>query len=148
MVSQSGDTLKEIVTSVKRATDIVTEIAAASKEQATGIEQVNVAVSRMDHVTQSNASQTAELSSTAVSLATEARHLQEVVDLFNQVKKSPAEQAVDVDHHPSTAAPSSAPPKSTKAKQAFADFDLEDNVERELQSVGAGNDGFGTFEEF
>ncbi|MEL6110839.1 MAG: methyl-accepting chemotaxis protein, partial [Planctomycetota bacterium] len=58
LVNKSGETLGEIVDSVKRVTDIVAEIAAASQEQLTAIEQVNTAVTQMDHVTQANASQT------------------------------------------------------------------------------------------
>ena len=58
LVNQSGETLDEIVGSVKRVTDIIAEIAAASQEQTTGIDQVNKAVTQMDQVTQSNAAQT------------------------------------------------------------------------------------------
>ena len=52
LVNKSGETLKEIVGSVKRVTDIIAEIAAASQEQTTGIDQVNQAVTQMDQVTQ------------------------------------------------------------------------------------------------
>ncbi len=55
LVNKSGQTLNEIVNSVKRVSDIVCEIAAASKEQLTGVEQVNKAMSQMDRVTQGNA---------------------------------------------------------------------------------------------
>jgi methyl-accepting chemotaxis protein len=82
LVHRSGGTLTEIVTSVKRVTDIIGEIAAASQEQTTGIEQVNRAVAQMDEVTQANAAQTEELSSTAQSLAAEARRLQALVAEF------------------------------------------------------------------
>lgn len=82
LVNQSGQTLQEIVQSVKRVTDIVAEIAAATKEQATGIDQVNRAISQMDSVTQSNASQTEELSGTAESLSTQAEELQGLVARF------------------------------------------------------------------
>jgi methyl-accepting chemotaxis protein len=53
-VNQSGATLVEIVHSVKRVTDMVAEIAAASREQSTGVEQVNTAVIQVDQVTQLN----------------------------------------------------------------------------------------------
>lgn len=82
LVNQSGKTLEEIVGSVKRVTDIVAEIAAASKEQLTGIEQVNKAVSQMDRVTQNNASQTEEMSGTATSLLQHAEQLREAVGRF------------------------------------------------------------------
>ncbi|HEV7281974.1 MAG TPA: hypothetical protein VGN57_17360, partial [Pirellulaceae bacterium] len=58
------------------------QISSASREQATGIEQVNKAVSQMDQVTQSNASQTEELSSTAEGLAGQAENLQQLVARF------------------------------------------------------------------
>jgi transcriptional regulator of acetoin/glycerol metabolism len=82
MVNQSGDVLLEIVSSVKRVTDIVGEIAAASREQATSVEEVAKAISQMDQVTQQNTAQTEELSSTAQMLATGADRLQGLVDRF------------------------------------------------------------------
>ncbi len=82
LVNKSGETLGEIVNSVKRVTDIVAEIAAASQEQLTGIEQVAKAVSQMDHMTQSNASQTEELAGTSSSVLTHAQKLDEMVSGF------------------------------------------------------------------
>jgi len=82
MVNQSGNVLLEIVSSVKRVTDIVGEIAAASREQSSGVEQVAKAVSQMDQVTQQNASQTEELSATAQSLSAGADQLQGLVARF------------------------------------------------------------------
>ncbi len=82
LVNKSGETLSEIVGSVKRVTDIVAEIAAASKEQLTGIEQVNKAVAQMDRVTQANAAQTEEVSGTAASLLSQAETLQEQISRF------------------------------------------------------------------
>ncbi|MBK8233472.1 MAG: MCP four helix bundle domain-containing protein [Candidatus Eisenbacteria bacterium] len=82
LVNASGQTLSEIVTSVKRVTDIVQEIAAASREQSVGIDQVNTAVTQMDTVTQANASQTEELSATAETLSAKGRQLQTLVARF------------------------------------------------------------------
>ncbi|HEX2385380.1 MAG TPA: methyl-accepting chemotaxis protein, partial [Candidatus Binatia bacterium] len=82
LVNRSGETLGEIVTSVKRVTDIIGEIAAASGEQSSGIDQVNKAVTQMDQVVQSNAAQTEELTSTARSLRTQAQQLQQLVAKF------------------------------------------------------------------
>ncbi len=82
LVNKSGASLNDIVNSVKRVTDIVAEIAAASKEQLTGIEQVNKAVSQMDRVTQSNAAQTEEMSGTADSLLGNATQLSQLVERF------------------------------------------------------------------
>jgi methyl-accepting chemotaxis protein len=82
LVNKSGRTLEEIVASVKRVTQIIAEIATASQEQSTGIDQVNRAVTQMDHVVQSNATQTGDMSSTATALAAQAGELQSLVARF------------------------------------------------------------------
>jgi methyl-accepting chemotaxis protein len=82
LVNRSGETLQGIVGSVKRVTDIVSEIATASGEQSTGIEQVNTAMTQMDQVTQSNSAQTEELSATAESLSEQASQLLDLVGTF------------------------------------------------------------------
>jgi methyl-accepting chemotaxis protein len=82
LVGRSGQALEQIVSSVKRVTDIIAEIAAASQEQSQGIDQVNKAVSQMDQVVQSNAAQTEELSSTSHLLASQAADLQALVGRF------------------------------------------------------------------
>jgi methyl-accepting chemotaxis protein len=82
LVTKSGQTLKEIVSSVKRVTDIIGEIAAASQEQSSGIDQVNRAVTQMDQVVQANATETEELSSTAQSLTAQSQQLQSLVARF------------------------------------------------------------------
>jgi methyl-accepting chemotaxis protein len=82
LVNQSGAQLEEIVTSVKRTTDIVGEIAASSREQSTGIEQVNTAVTQMDSVTQLNASQTEEMAGTAEGLSEQAHKMMGLVQKF------------------------------------------------------------------
>lgn len=93
-VSQTGATFDSIVSSVKRVHDIVAEIAAASREQSTGISQVNTAVSQLDQVTQQNAAQTEELSSTAETLATQAARLKAFVAKF-RTEDQDAEAAND-----------------------------------------------------
>ncbi len=89
-VNQSGETLEDIVKSVKRVTDMVAEIAAASREQTTGIEQVNTAVTQVDQVTQLNAAQTEELSATAISLSDKANDLRERIARFELGTEPPA----------------------------------------------------------
>lgn len=82
LVNRSGQTLGEIVQSVKQVTGIIAEIAAASQEQATGIEQVNKAAMQVDQVTQTNSAQTEEMSSTAQGLSASAEQLQSLVARF------------------------------------------------------------------
>jgi len=79
LVDQSGQTLSEIVASVKKVTDIVSEIAAASSEQAAGIDEVNKAVTSMDEVTQNNAALVEQASAAAQALLDQARSLDEKV---------------------------------------------------------------------
>ncbi|MDB4945709.1 MAG: hypothetical protein JWP97_5243 [Labilithrix sp.] len=81
-VNASGRTLEEIVSAVKQVTDVVAEIAAASRAQNMGIDHVNVAVTQIDQVTQRNAAETEELSTTAASLSDKSAQLQELVDVF------------------------------------------------------------------
>jgi methyl-accepting chemotaxis protein len=85
LVNRSGQSLAEIVTAVKRVTDVVSEIAAASQEQSNGVEEVNRAVTQMDEVTQSNAAQTEELSATAAHLSDQAREVHHLVSRFKLV---------------------------------------------------------------
>ena len=82
LVTESGNTLHNIVDSVKRLSDIVSEIATASQEQSTGLAQVNMAVGQMDRATQTAAAQSEELSATAESLSQQARELQAMVGRF------------------------------------------------------------------
>jgi methyl-accepting chemotaxis protein len=82
LVDTSGKTLEEIVVSVRRVTDIIAEISAASQEQSQGIDQVNRAVAQMDNVTHSTAAQTEQVSATAQSLAAQAGQLQTLVARF------------------------------------------------------------------
>ena len=83
LVGISGAKLEIISTKVKRVADLVAEISAASQEQASGIDQVNRAIMQMDAVTQSNAAQVEELSSTSQSLASQAENLKALVAHFN-----------------------------------------------------------------
>ncbi len=82
LVNQSGKTLEEIVGSVKRVTDIIAEITAASQEQASGIDQVNRAITQMDDTTQQNAALVEETTSAAQSMKEQAVELLRQVEAF------------------------------------------------------------------
>ena len=81
-VVAAGNTMNEIVDAVKRVTDIMLEIAAASDEQSRGIVQVSQAISEMDKVTQQNASLVEEASAAAASLEEQGARLTEAVGAF------------------------------------------------------------------
>ncbi|MBN3852262.1 methyl-accepting chemotaxis protein [Paraburkholderia sp. Ac-20340] len=82
LVQDAGQTMSEVVRSVQRVTDIMGEIASASVEQSTGIEQVNVAVTQMDEVTQQNAALVEQASAAAQAMADQAASLRAAVSIF------------------------------------------------------------------
>jgi methyl-accepting chemotaxis protein len=82
LVNRSGQTLQNIVDSVRRVTDIVGEISASADEQSSGIEQINIAMTQIDQVTQSNSAQTEELSSTAQTLSEQSVQMTLLVGSF------------------------------------------------------------------
>lgn len=82
LVTKSGNTMKEIVTAIKRVNDIMAEISAASNEQSTGIEEVSTAVSQMDEMTQQNAALVEEAAAAAESLQSQADQLTRNVATF------------------------------------------------------------------
>ncbi|MYM90290.1 HAMP domain-containing protein [Rugamonas sp. FT82W] len=82
LVNHAGATMDEIVVSVKRVTDIMANIAAATQEQDTGIEQINQAITEMDTVTQQNAALVEEAAAAAESLQNQAGTLAQLVSTF------------------------------------------------------------------
>ena len=82
LVSDAGNTMQEIVSSVQRVTDIIAEISAAASEQSEGIGQVNSAVTQLDQMTQQNAALVEESAAAAESLKEQAKRLAEVVGAF------------------------------------------------------------------
>ncbi|RKP45625.1 methyl-accepting chemotaxis protein [Trinickia fusca] len=79
LVGRAGTTMEEIVQAVRRVTDIMGEISAASEEQSTGIESVNRALAQMDDVTQQNAALVEQAAAAAASLEEQTRNLKAVV---------------------------------------------------------------------
>ena len=92
LVAQAGATMQEIVESVRRVTDIMTEISAASVEQTAGIEQINQAVAQMDEGTQQNAALVEEAAAASASMQDQAAMLAAAVAVF----RIDAGQMVDV----------------------------------------------------
>ncbi|GFE83151.1 methyl-accepting chemotaxis protein [Steroidobacter agaridevorans] len=82
LVGNSGKSLADIVSGVVKVTNIVAEIAAATSEQSTGIDQINHAISNMDTATQQNAALVEESAAAAKSMQAQAQRLQELVSFF------------------------------------------------------------------
>ncbi|MDF1719897.1 MAG: methyl-accepting chemotaxis protein [Minwuia sp.] len=82
LVNNTGKSLGEIVDSIKRLSDIVSEISAASNEQATGVEEINRAVSQMDEMTQQNAALVEESAASAKTLLEQSRGMRQRMTYF------------------------------------------------------------------
>ena len=82
LVEQTGKTLHDIVISVKKVSDIVAEMTAATREQATGIDQVNQSILQMDQVTQQNAALVEQTAAASQSMSEQATHLQALMSSF------------------------------------------------------------------
>ncbi|MFP5304857.1 MAG: methyl-accepting chemotaxis protein, partial [Gammaproteobacteria bacterium] len=113
LVEQAGKTMDEIVGSVKRVTDIMSEISAASQEQSQGIEQVNQAITSMDEATQQNAALVEEASAAARALEEQAGGLAGAVSQFRLSTEAAASAAA-----PPRAAKPAAPAPARPPKPA------------------------------
>ena len=82
LVGEAGATMQEIVDSVRRVTDIMSEITSASAEQTAGIEQINEAITQMDQVTQQNAALVEEAAAASASMQEQAANLSRAVSVF------------------------------------------------------------------
>ncbi|TCS38334.1 methyl-accepting chemotaxis sensory transducer with Cache sensor [Paucimonas lemoignei] len=89
LVDQAGVTMQEIVTSIRRVTDIMGEISAASQEQTTGIEQINQAITKMDEATQQNSALVEQSAAAAQSMQHQAANLASAVSVFKLSTQAP-----------------------------------------------------------
>jgi methyl-accepting chemotaxis protein len=110
LVEEAGRTMEEIVSSVKRVTDIMGEIAAASVEQSSGIDQVNIAITQMDEVTQQNAALVEQAAAAAESLVDQANGLMEAVSTFKVDEHSAARPSASLSSSAATVTPISRAP--------------------------------------
>ena len=82
LVNESGETLREIVASVNKVGDFVAQIATASQQQSSGIDQVNVAVGQMDEITQQNAALAEQASAASISMSEQSDSMMRVLAFF------------------------------------------------------------------
>ena len=94
LVNKAGESLNEIVDSIKKVAAVVSDIANASIEQATGIEQINKALTQMDEVTQQNSALVEENAATAKTLEHQAKAMDEQVAFFQIGNESPETQRI------------------------------------------------------
>ncbi|WP_040503915.1 methyl-accepting chemotaxis protein, partial [Herbaspirillum lusitanum] len=82
LVGQAGQTMSEVVDSIRKVSDMIKEIAVASHEQSEGIDQVNLAITQMDEVTQQNAALVEEAAAASKSMQQQGDNLVKVVGVF------------------------------------------------------------------
>jgi methyl-accepting chemotaxis protein len=120
LVDESGKTLEEIVQAVKKVTDIVAEIAAASREQSSGIEQVNKSVMAMDSTTQQNAALVEEAAAASQAIVEQAQTLNNMVARYDVGVVEVRERTVErrAKDRPWARAPKAAPQRAVGADEA------------------------------
>ncbi len=134
LVDTAGSTMQEVVESVKRVSDMISEITAAGQEQSTGVDQINNAIMQMDGVTQQNAALVEEAAAAAATLQEQAENLVKVVSVFkldhNQYSAPPRPAARPA---PAAKRGPAAPPriKAAPAKPATAKSNSEESQEWE-----------------
>jgi len=101
LVDRAGSTMNEVVSAIRRVTDIVGEISTASHEQSLGVAQVGEAVTQMDQVTQQNAALVEEMAAAAGSLQLQAEDLVQVVSVFRLGDEGSAHLPATAPRHPS-----------------------------------------------
>jgi methyl-accepting chemotaxis protein len=87
VAERSGELLRELVPAIKKTSELVQEVSASSREQSSGVTQINKAMAAVDTVTQRNASSAEELSSTAEELAAQSEALQQLMAFFRVAEK-------------------------------------------------------------
>ncbi len=145
-VEQAGQSMQEIVHSVRRVSDLIGEITASSTEQRDGIGQVNQAVANLDQMTQQNAALVEEASAAAASMSEQAQRLSQVVAVFNvgnMGNAAPAQPrtpaAAAVSKTPAAAAPAPRP-QAAKPRPAPAAPRIAAAAASARQPVVAGTD--------
>nr|WP_280530244.1 methyl-accepting chemotaxis protein [Paludibacterium paludis] len=137
LVDEAGKTMEEIVSSVTRVADIMSEISAASIEQSSGIEQVNLAVTQMDENTQKNAALVEEAAAAAESLQEQSQSLAQAVSIFRLDAASG--RAVPVARQRSSAIP------TLKTVVTPAPASVSGDVPRAIQGARTDNDEWEEF---
>ncbi|WP_085919408.1 methyl-accepting chemotaxis protein [Halomonas sp. CSM-2] len=136
LVRDAGATMREIVESVAKVTDVIGEISAGAKEQSSGIGQINTAVAEMDTMTQQNAAMVQQSTTAAADMRRHAEHLNQLINSFvlgegepqHQALASPAPQQRDSDSamkRPALSSHASSQPSSkpSPAKHAADDWE-------------------------
>jgi uncharacterized phage infection (PIP) family protein YhgE len=152
-VDKAGETMTEVVSSIRRVTDIMGEISAASHEQAAGVSQVGEAVAQMDQATQQNAALVEQMAAAASSLKVQSGEMVETVAVFkvggndsflrSKVRSAAPVSGSVIGAERRTMKPLTAKPKKSQAQLARKPIALP--TEKVASGGNAGADEWETF---
>ena len=155
LVDQAGATMTEVVGSIRRVTDIMGEISAASTEQSAGVSQVGEAVTQMDQATQQNAALVEQSAAAAESLKAQAQQLVQAVAVFKLASTAPVQAAASaaasatpapmIERRGPNRAVNVSRPVFGKAKPAQAEPLLQKAPTRRLETTATGTDDWTSF---
>ncbi|WP_180126004.1 methyl-accepting chemotaxis protein [Rhodoferax sp. BLA1] len=120
LVDQAGTTMTEVVDAIRRVTDIMGEISAASSEQASGVASVSEAVTQMDQATQQNAALVEQMAAAAGGLRTQAQELVQTVAVFKSSTGATSDRATPVQQAPRQVSVKSVAAPAPRAKLSVA----------------------------
>ncbi|WP_369826545.1 methyl-accepting chemotaxis protein [Chromobacterium sp. ATCC 53434] len=151
LVDEAGRTMNEIVVSIRRVADIMSDISAASAEQSSGIEQVNLAVTQMDEGTQKNAALVEEAAAAAESLEEQARYLADAVAVFKLDEKllhgkPPTHRGAPAVHAPAGHGAASALAQASRSGDHAGSYQIKPKAIEPIRPQGDSGDG--AWEEF
>lgn len=118
LAEQAGQLFEQLVPDIRRTSDLVQEITAASQEQSAGVSQINIAMSQLNQITQQNASASEELAATAEEMTSQASQLMDLINYFRVNQEEPITRAMR--------APAKTQKPQKKAKTPLVHPDTED----------------------
>ena len=139
LATESGEVLNEIVSNTTKASDLISEIAAASREQAEGINQVTRAVTQMDQVTQQNSAFSEETASASEELSSQAEGLKDLVDRLAEIVGGAAAAAAGHVVHRAVARGATAQRGFGLRRTAPVKAPIAQNIHKILHKEGPGN---------
>ncbi|MEF8704183.1 MAG: methyl-accepting chemotaxis protein [Candidatus Accumulibacter sp. UW26] len=128
LAERAGVLLTEMVPSIKKTSDLVQEITAASQEQNSGVGQINGAMGQLNQATQQNASASEELAATAEEMGSQAEQLQELMTFFELANR--AHSAAPTKRNPAARRPAAAAPRTKGSGRSSALASAERDFER------------------
>jgi uncharacterized phage infection (PIP) family protein YhgE len=145
LASQAGETMAEVVSSIRRVTDLMGEINTASAEQSRGVAQVSEAVTQMDQVTQQNAALVEESAGASESLRTQAQRMVEAVSVFRLAQGGAGSPLSVMQVSPGRSAANVARPSSFQPKAAASRAAAPLPAPQPAAQAGTGTDDWTSF---